>query len=142
MDSTNVSASSKGHRSSAATSQSGVTVSEPKWYSILAIVLAAAALIGFELLKEDRQSDQRAWERQFARVEVTWQGRFDAQQQSWQTAYDRLHADLRETKTSAALLERRYIDLQVFAVLKGWKVPADDQHGALGNIERMKGDHP
>lgn len=51
-----------------------------------------------------------------------------------------LREDLRKAQTQAALLERRYIDLESYALLNGWKVPHDDQHGPLGNLERLKGE--
>lgn len=118
MDSNSVSASSKGNRSSAATSQSGVTVAETKWHSILALMLSASALVGFVLLNADRQEDRRWWDREFRTT----------------------REQLIDTQVASKLTERRYIDIETYALLNGWKVPADDQHGPLGNLERMKGE--
>jgi hypothetical protein len=36
------------------------------------------------------------------------------------------------------LLERRYMDMEAYAILNGWKIPGDDTHGPTGNIQRMK----
>lgn len=44
----------------------------------------------------------------------------------------------KDAKTQAWLAERRLIDMESYAMLNGWKVPGDDQHGPTGNLQRMK----
>lgn len=44
----------------------------------------------------------------------------------------------KDAKTQAWLTERRYMDMEAYAMLNGWKIPGDDQHGPTGNFQRMK----
>ena len=44
----------------------------------------------------------------------------------------------RDAKTQAWLAERRLMDMEAYAMLNGWKIPSDDQHGPTGNLQRMK----
>lgn len=53
----------------------------------------------------------------------------------------RYEESYRELATKTALVERRYIDMESYALLNGWKVPKDDQHGPLGNLDRLKGEN-
>lgn len=46
--------------------------------------------------------------------------------------------DFRDIQTYQKLLERRYMDLEAYAMLNGWKIPGDDRNGPTGNPERMK----
>lgn len=46
--------------------------------------------------------------------------------------------DFRDMKSQYKLMERRYMDFEAYALLKGWKVPRDDSFGPTGNIDRMK----
>ena len=46
--------------------------------------------------------------------------------------------DFKLAQTHALLLERRYMDIEAYAILNGWKVPGDDAHGPTGNMQRMK----
>lgn len=43
-----------------------------------------------------------------------------------------------EAKTQAWLAERRLLDIEAYAILNGWRIPTDQEHGPLGNLERMK----
>jgi len=46
--------------------------------------------------------------------------------------------DFRDATTAFKLVERRYMDMEAYAMLNGWKVPGDDTHGPTGNLERMR----
>jgi hypothetical protein len=46
--------------------------------------------------------------------------------------------DFRDAIFQGRLLERRYMDMEAYAMLNGWKIPGDDTHGPTGNFDRMK----
>jgi hypothetical protein len=46
--------------------------------------------------------------------------------------------DYRDAQVQDKLLERRYMDIEAYAILNGWKIPGDDTHGPTGNFDRMK----
>lgn len=50
---------------------------------------------------------------------------------------DQLDRDFRDATVQAKLAERRLMDMEAYAMLNGWKVPKDDQHGPTGNLDRM-----
>jgi phosphoribosylformylglycinamidine (FGAM) synthase-like enzyme len=45
--------------------------------------------------------------------------------------------DFHDAQVQEKLTERRLIDIESYAMLNGWKVPADDAHGPTGNLQRM-----
>ena len=47
-------------------------------------------------------------------------------------------ADFKLAQTRDMLLERRYMDIEAYAILNHWKIPGDDMHGPTGNLQRMK----
>jgi hypothetical protein len=51
---------------------------------------------------------------------------------------DQMDRDFTTQQKQTALLERRYMDMEAYAILNGWKIPGDDTHGPTGNFERMK----
>lgn len=50
---------------------------------------------------------------------------------------DQMDRDFRDLATRDKLLERRYVDMEAYAMLNGWKIPSDDMHGPTGNLQRM-----
>ena len=46
--------------------------------------------------------------------------------------------EFHDLQTRYMLLERRYVDMEAYALLNGWKIPSDDTHGPTGNLMRMK----
>ena len=62
----------------------------------------------------------------------------DARSQAWTMSFDSLSSQMHDTKTQAWLAERRLMDMEAYAMLNGWKIPSDDQHGPTGNFQRMK----
>ncbi len=54
-------------------------------------------------------------------------------------AFTQMTADLHETRAQAWLTERRLLDMETYATLNGWRVPKDQEHGPMGNLERMSG---
>lgn len=45
--------------------------------------------------------------------------------------------DYRLMQTRYLLMERRYMDMEAYAMLNGWKIPSDDSFGPTGNLKRM-----
>jgi uncharacterized protein YceK len=46
--------------------------------------------------------------------------------------------DFRDMQTAQKLQERRWMDVEAYAMLNGWKIPSDDTHGPTGNLKRMR----
>lgn len=63
----------------------------------------------------------------------------DEQAEHWRQEFTSLRNEQHDTKTQCWLSERRLMDMEAYAMLNGWKVPGDTQHGPTGNIERMTG---
>ncbi|HXN95989.1 MAG TPA: hypothetical protein VN879_15905 [Candidatus Acidoferrales bacterium] len=49
-----------------------------------------------------------------------------------------MDADYKTMKTQAWLVERRLMDAEAYAIVNGTKLPADNEHGPTGNLQRMK----
>jgi|HubBroStandDraft_4_1064222.scaffolds.fasta_scaffold932475_2 hypothetical protein len=49
-----------------------------------------------------------------------------------------MDADFKTMKTQEWLLERRLMDREALDIVNGTKLPTDDEHGATGNLQRMK----
>jgi hypothetical protein len=47
-------------------------------------------------------------------------------------------AQFKTMKTQEWLLERRLMDREALDIVNGTKLPSDDEHGATGNLQRMK----
>jgi len=63
----------------------------------------------------------------------------ETERENWRSEFAALRSEQHDTKTQAWLAERRLIDMESYAMLNGWKVPGDTQHGPTGNLERMTG---
>jgi hypothetical protein len=82
--------------------------------SLLVIIFACGAVMGVNL------SEQQALRREFATRQQT------------------ISQDLKDQKTQIWLLERRLMDREALDIVNGTKLPSDDEHGATGNLQRMK----
>lgn len=47
-------------------------------------------------------------------------------------------SQFRDLQTQYKLVERRYMDMEAYAIVNGWKIPGDDSFGPTGNLQRMK----